>query len=59
MYILKISNQAFVELNDDDCIIHKSPDDATTFATIGSAMKTASTLNTTFGSTIVKVISLC
>ena len=55
MYILKISNTAFVRLDEDTVAIVFEPENATRYQTIGNAMKIASCINTRFNSFIVRV----
>ena len=54
MYILKISNKAFIRKS-PELIIVEDYRNSTIYKTIGEAMRQAANLNTLFGNTIVKI----
>lgn len=56
MYILRISNKAFVQVKPDEVVITSDYEKATKYNTIGEAMRVASELNNDFESHIIKVI---
>lgn len=56
MYILKISNTAFVRMDDDAVAIVSKPENATRYSTIGFAMRVASHINNKLNSFIVRVL---
>ena len=56
-YILKISNKAFIKVDNDELIILQDPDKATKFEKIGYAMRTAGQINNDLNVNIVKVVS--
>lgn len=52
MYILRISNKAFIQIKPDEVVITSDYEKATKYNTIGEAMKAASELN----NPVVKII---
>lgn len=59
MYILRISPRAFIKQGQDgEIIIVSSPNKATTFDTIGDAMKVAAQINEDLETNNVHVFSL-
>ena len=58
MYILRISNKAFIQVKPDEVVIISDYEKATKYNTIGEAMKVASGLNNDFGSHIIRVIPI-
>lgn len=56
MYILKISNTAFVRMDNDAVAIISEPENATRYPTIGNAMRVASHINNKLNSFIVRVL---
>lgn len=59
MYILRISPKAFIKQGQDgEIIIVSSPNKATTFDTIGDAMKVAAQINEDLETNNVHVFSL-
>ena len=57
MYILKISNKAFVKLGDNLTIVQK-PECATKIETIGDAMRQAGQINKDWETNIVRIIKV-
>lgn len=57
MYILKISNKAFIKIEADGFLIISDYKNATTFSTIGDAMRKASELNEIIERPIIEIIS--
>ena len=57
MYILKISNKAFVKLEDNLTIVQE-PERATKIETIGDAMRQASQINKDWETNIVRIIKV-
>ena len=55
MYILQISNKAFIQVKSDEIIITSDCKKATKYNTIGEAMGVASELNNDFESYIIRV----
>ena len=58
MYILRISNKAFIQVKPDEVVITSDYEKATKYNTIGEAMKVASGLNNDFESHIIRVIPI-
>lgn len=58
MYILKISNKAFIQVKPDEVVIISDYEKATRYNTIGEAMRIASGLNNDFESHIIRVIPI-
>lgn len=58
MYILRISNKAFIQVKPDEVVITSDYEKATKYNTIGEAMRKASEINSKLESHIVKVISI-
>ena len=58
MYILQISNKAFIQVRPDEVVITSDYEKATKYNTIGEAMKVASGLNNNFESHIIRVIPI-
>ena len=58
MYILRISNKAFIQVRPDEVVITSDYEKATKYNTIGEAMRKASEINSNLESHIVKVISI-
>ena len=57
MYILKISNKAFVRLEDNsDIIIVQEPERATKIEAIGDAMRQAGQINKDWEANVVQII---
>lgn len=56
MYILKISNTAFIRMDDDAVAIISEPKNATRYPNIGFAMRAASHINNKLNSFIVRVL---
>lgn len=56
MYILRISNKAFIQVKPDEVVITSDYEKATKYNTIGEAMKVASELNELINNSIIKVI---
>lgn len=57
MYILKISNKAFIKVEADRFLIISDYEKATKYNTIGEAMRKASELNNLIGYYIIKIIN--
>ena len=57
MYILKISNKAFVKLEDNLTIVQE-PECATKIEAIGDAMRQASLINKDWETNIVRIIKV-
>ena len=57
MYILRISNKAFIQVRPDEVAITSDYEKATKYNTIGEAMKIASELNNSIGHYIIKIIN--
>ena len=57
MYILRISNKAFIQVKPDEVVITSDYEKATKHNTIGDAMRAASELNDLIGHYIIKVIN--
>lgn len=55
MYILRISNKAFIQIKPDEVVITSDYEKATKY-TIGEAMKAASELNKLINNPVVKII---
>ena len=58
MYILRISNKAFIQVKPDEVVITSDYEKATKYNTIGEAMRIASGLNNDFESHIIRVIPI-
>lgn len=58
MYILRISNKAFVQVKPDEVVITSDYEKATKYNTIGEAMRIASELNNDFESYIIRVVPI-
>ena len=56
MYILKISNTAFIKMDDNVVSIMSEPETATSYKTIGEAMREASSINKRISAAIVRVL---
>lgn len=56
MYILQISNKAFIQVRPDEVAITSDYEKATKYNTIGEAMRKASELNELINTSIIKVI---
>ena len=56
MYILQISNKAFIQVKSDEIITTSDCKKATKYNTIGEAMKVASELNELINNSIIRVI---
>ena len=56
MYILQISNKAFIQVKPDEVVITSDYEKATKYNTIGEAMKVASELNELINNSIIRVI---
>ena len=56
MYILQISNKAFIQVRPDEVVITSDYEKATKYNTIGEAMKVASELNELINNSIIRVI---
>lgn len=56
MYILQISNKAFIQVRPDEVVITSDYEKATRYNTIGEAMKVASELNELINNSIIRVI---
>lgn len=57
MYILQISNKAFIQVRPDEVVITSDYEKATKYNTIGEAMRKASELNNLIGYYIIKIIN--
>ena len=58
MYILRISNKAFIQVKPDEVAIASDYEKATKYSTIGEAMRIASELNNDFESHIIRVVPI-
>ena len=58
MYILRISNKAFIQVKPDEVVITSDYEKATKYNTIGEAMRIASGLNNAFESHIIRVVPI-
>ena len=58
MYILRISNKAFIQVKPDEVVITSDYEKATRYNTIGEAMRIASGLNNDFESHIIRVVPI-
>ena len=58
MYILRISNKAFIQVKPDEVVITSDYEKATKYNTIGEAMRIASGLNNDFESHIIRVLPI-
>ena len=58
MYILRISNKAFIQVRPDEVAITSDYEKATKYNTIGEAMKIASELNNDFENHIIRVVPI-
>ena len=58
MYILRISNKAFIQVKPDEVFITSDYEKATKYSTIGEAMRIASELNSDFESNITRVVPI-
>ena len=58
MYILRISNKAFIQVKPDEVVITSDYEKATKYDTIGEAMRIASGLNNDFESHIIRVVPI-
>lgn len=58
MYILRVSCKAFIKVEQDGVVVTPDYNKATTFSTIGSAMREAARINSEWESVVAKVISL-
>ena len=58
MYILQISNKAFIQVKSDEVVITTNYEKATKYNTIGEAMRIASGLNNDFESHIIRVVPI-
>lgn len=58
MYILRISNKAFIQVKPDEVVITSDYEKATKYSTIGEAMRIASELNNDFESHIIRVVPI-
>ena len=58
MYILRISNKAFIQVKSDEVVITLDYEKATKYSTIGEAMRIASELNSDFESHIIRVVPI-
>ena len=56
MYILQISNKAFIQVRHDEVIITSDYEKATKYNTIGEAMRVASKLNKLISNPVIKII---
>ena len=56
MYILRISNKAFIQVKPDEVVITSDYEKATKYNTIGEAMKAASELNKLISNPVIKII---
>ena len=57
MYILRISNKAFIQVKPDEVVITSDYEKATKYSTIGEAMRKDSELNNLIGHYIIKIIN--
>ena len=58
MYILRISNKAFIQVKPDEVVITSDYEKAIKYNTIGEAMRIASELNNDFESHIIRVVPI-
>ena len=58
MYILRISNKAFIQVKPEEVVINSDYEKATKYSTIGEAMRIASELNNDFESHIIRVVPI-
>lgn len=58
MYILRISNKAFIQVKPDEVVITSDYEKATKYNTIGEAMRIASGLNNDFESHIIRAVPI-
>ena len=58
MYILRISNKAFIQVKPDEVSITSDYEKVTKYNTIGEAMRIASELNSAFKSHITRVVPI-
>lgn len=58
MYILRISNKAFIQVKPEEVVITSDYEKATKYSTIGEAMRIASELNNDFESHIIRVVPI-
>ena len=58
MYILRISNKAFIQVKPDEVVITSDYEKATKYSTIGEAMRIASELHSDFESHITRVVPI-
>ena len=58
MYILRISNKAFIQVKPDEVAITSDYEKATKYNTIGEAMRKASELNSDFENHIIRVVPI-
>ena len=56
MYILQISNKAFIQVKPDEVVITSDYEKATKYNTIGEAMRVASKLNKLISNPVIKII---
>ena len=56
MYILRISNKAFIQVKPDEVVITSDYEKATKYNTIGEAMRVASKLNKLISNPVIKII---
>ena len=56
MYILRISNKAFIQVKPDEVAITSDYEKATKYNTIGEAMRVASKLNKLISNPVIKII---
>ena len=58
MYILRISNKAFIQVKPDEVVVISDYEKATKYNTIGEAMRIASELNNDFESHIIRTVPI-
>ena len=58
MYILRISNKAFIQVKPNEVVITSDYEKAIKYNTIGEAMRIASELNNDFESHIIRVVPI-
>lgn len=58
MYILRISNKAFIQVKPNEVVITSDYEKATKYNTIGEAMRIASELSNDFESHIIRVVPI-
>lgn len=58
MYILRISNKAFIQVKSEEVAITSDYEKATKYNTIGEAMRKASELNNDFENHIIRVVPI-